>query len=71
MELKDKMSIKLHPFMALSETLMECFCIIGYSEKDLQQLSPNFFEDKPQIKLSIISTIISHSSFNFLLFIYK
>ena len=63
MELKDTKSIKLHPFMALSETLMECFCIIGYREKDLQKLSPNFIGDKPQIELSLISTIISHSSF--------
>ena len=63
MDLKKDISIQLHPFMAFSKNLMEYFCIIGYKEELLQELLPDIIEQKQQIKLSLISTIISDSSF--------
>ena len=63
MDLKNDISVQLHPFMALSKNLMEHFCIIGYKEEVLQELLPNIIGQEQQIKLSLISTIISDSSF--------
>ena len=62
MDIKKEAKIQLHPFMALSKNLIDCFCVIGYKEKDLRDISPNFSEKK--LELSLISTIIADSSFN-------
>ena len=62
MDLNKDIRIQVCPFMALSKNLIEGFYIIGYTEKVLEKLSPNFSEKK--LELSLISTIIADSSFN-------
>ena len=62
MDLKKDIQIRIYPFMAFSKNLIEGFYIIGYNEKVLEELSPNFSEKK--LELSLISSIIADSSFN-------
>ena len=53
--------VKLYPYLGCSNNLIEFFAIIGYEEKLLNENSNlNVLENK-NLKLAVISTIISES----------
>ena len=54
----DKIKIKLNPFLGNSKNFIENFYIIGYDEKMLSKYCPNIIENKNNLKLSIISSIM-------------
>ena len=56
--------IKLHPFLGRSKNLIEFFFIIGYDEKILLENYHNIQKKEENLKLSVISSVSSDSSFN-------
>ena len=57
-------SIKLHPFLGRSKNLIEFFFIIGYDEKILLENYHEIQKKEENLKLSVISSVSSDSSFN-------
>ena len=60
----EDIKIKLHPYLGCSKNLMEFFVVIGYEEKILNEINLEDPESEKNLKLSIISDIISDLAFN-------
>ena len=63
----EEIPVGLYPYLGCSETLIEFFAVIGYEEKDLKE-NPNFYKNQKDLKLTVISKILSdiiHNKVNF------
>ena len=54
--------VKLTPYLARSKNLIDFFGIIGYSEKLLNELSPNISDNKKYLEVSLINGIFPDNS---------
>ena len=55
----DISEMKLFPYLGRSKNLIELFCIIGYDENELSDFAQNISEIESNLKISLISDIIS------------
>ena len=62
----EDISVKLLPYLAKSNNLMESFAIIGYKEEILIENLPNLLDKEENLELSIISIITSNSPFKYI-----
>jgi len=58
--------IKLSPYLGCSKKLIELFAIIGYEEEALKRSILKKNEPQEELELTVLSLIISDSSFNFI-----
>ena len=62
----NEIKIKLSPYLGCSKKLIELFAIIGYEEEALKRSILKKNEPQEELELTVLSLIISDSSFNFI-----